>query len=496
MKQILPLLDRSSGKPLYEQLYKYLKRAVQRGELQDGEKLPSLRSLSALLSVSITTVEQAYAQLIVEGYAESRPQSGYYVTRGVFPAASDVTAPDADGQTGGPETGSTGASARTDLQLGPADLPVPAPPYAYDLACFDFAKWKKCYNSVLNDWPQQLLFESDPRGEESLRHEISRYVFASRGVRCDKDRIVIAAGTQQITALICSLLQRRGISNVSVEQPGYLPVRSIFRDRGFRMTPVGVTSDGIRIEKLPVNLPSAVYVNPSNQFPTGAIMPASRRYALLDWAAANGSYIIEDDYDSELRYFGRPVPALQGLDEHDRVFYLGSFSSTLFPSARISYMVVPQHLSEPLSEIVREHSQSCSKAEQLALALFMERGYYRKGINRLRRMYAAKLNAVIRVLEGHPGLDVINTWSGISLLLRIQPEECSSPLFDTARSGETGDLAAALCASARDAGVELIPVTDIESAPDGILLNLYYTRVPLADIEKTMQALLRAWQIA
>ena len=159
-------------------------------------------------------------------------------------------------------------------------------------------------------------------------------------------------------------------------------------------------------------------------------------------------------------------------------------------------MVVPQHLSEPLSEIVREHSQSCSKAEQLALALFMERGYYRKGINRLRRMYAAKLNAVIRVLEGHPGLDVINTWSGISLLLRIQPEECSSPLFDTARSGETGDLAAALCAAARDAGVELIPVTDIESAPDGILLNLYYTRVPLADIEKTMQALLRAWQIA
>ena len=188
--------------------------------------------------------------------------------------------------------------------------------------------------------------------------------------------------------------------------------------------------------------------------------------------------------------------ARDGLTDDDRVIYLGSFSSTLFPSARISYMVVPQHLSEPLSEIVREHSQSCSKAEQLALALFMERGYYRKGINRLRRMYAAKLNAVIRVLEGHPGLDVINTWSGISLLLRIQPEECSSPLFDTARSGEIGDLAAALCASARDAGVELIPVTDIESAPDGILLNLYYTRVPLADIEKTMQALLRAWQIA
>lgn len=469
MKQILPLLDRTSEKPLYEQLYKYLKYAVQRGELLDGEKLPSLRSLSAALDISITTVEQAYAQLMVEGYVASRPQSGYYVSRAAFPASG--------GNSGEQDIA---AAAAADAPADPDTLLAPAPPYTYDLACFDFAKWKKCYNSVLNNWPQQLLFESDPRGEESLRHEVSRYVFESRGVRCDKDRIIIAAGTQQITSLICSLLQRRGVSNVSVEQPGYLPVRSIFRDRGFRITPVGITSDGIRIEKLPVNLPSAVYVNPSNQFPTGAVMPAPRRYALLDWAAANGSYIIEDDYDSELRYFGRPVPALQGLDENDRVFYLGSFSSTLFPSVRISYMVVPQHLTDILSETIREHSQSCSKAEQLALALFMERGYYRKGIKRLRRMYAAKLNAVIRVLEGHPGLEVINTWSGISLLLRVRAAAEEAPV---------------LCEKARAAGVEVLPVSESTPSEDGILLNLYYTRVPLEQIEPAMQALLRTWGI-
>ncbi len=472
MKQIMPLLDRGGDKPLYEQLYGYLKSAIRSGELRNGEKLPSLRSLAASLSISITTVEQAYAQLMVEGYVESRDRAGYYVGRGAFsssplPAAGDAGAPEDD---------------RPD-----APYLNTAPPYVCDLACFDFAKWKKCYNSVLNDWPQQLLFESDPRGEESLRYEISRYVFASRGVRCDKDRIVIAAGTQQITALICSLLQRRGISNVSVEQPGYLPVRSIFRDRGFRITPVGVTQDGIRIEKLPANLPSAVYVNPSNQFPTGAVMPASRRYALLEWAAANGSYIIEDDYDSELRYFGRPIPALQGLDESDRVIYLGSFSSTLFPSARISYMVVPQHLAQLLQEIMTEHTQSCSKAEQLALALFMARGYYRKGINRLRRMYAAKLNEAVRILEGCPDLEVINTWSGISLLLRVRPAE---PVTESNKKA----LAALLSKQAATAGVEAAPVEESdEMTGGGILLALYYTRIPLREVGQTMQRMLDAW---
>ena len=485
MKQILPLLDRSADTPLYEQLYDYLKTAVKTGDLQDGEKLPSLRSLSASLQVSITTVEQAYAQLMVEGYVQSRPQSGYYVTHGAFPAAGGRLEDAADAYPGSP-----GQAASADHTAGSQALIPPAqqldsylekePAFLYDLSCFDFTKWKKCYNSVLNDWPQQLLFESDPRGEASLRHEISRYVFASRGVRCDKDRIVIAAGTQQITSLICSLLQRLDITNVAVEQPGYLPVRSIFRDRGFRMTPVGVTEDGIRIEQLPANLPSAVYVNPSNQFPTGAVMPATRRYALLDWAAANGSYIIEDDYDSELRYFGKPIPALQGLDEKDRVIYLGSFSSTLFPSARISYMVVPQHLVPLFEETVMEHSQSCSKAEQLALALFMQRGYYRKGINRLRRMYAAKLNAAVQVLGSASGLEVLNTWSGISLLLRVRP-------------GASALSADALCRAARDAGVEVNPVEDPAANERGFLLSLYYTRIPLADVEKTLQAMLLAW---
>ncbi|MBQ3964685.1 MAG: PLP-dependent aminotransferase family protein [Firmicutes bacterium] len=476
MKQILPLLDRTLSTPLYEQLYKYLKSAVRSGELRDGEKLPSLRSLASSLSISITTVEQAYAQLMVEGYVRSRPQSGYYISSGPFP--DEDTAP--------------AVSRRSDQETAGADTAAPdtntsEPAYTYDLACFDFAKWKKCYNSVLNDQPQQLLFEADPRGEDALRREISRYVFASRGVRCSKDRIVIAAGTQQITSLIASLLQRRGISNVAVEQPGYLPVRSIFRDRGFRVTPVGVTEDGIRIEKLPANLPSAVYVNPSNQFPTGAIMPASRRYALLRWAAENDSYIIEDDYDSELRYFGRPIPALQGLDEGDRVFYLGSFSSTLFPAARISYMVVPQHLSSLLETTLREHSQSCSKAEQLALALFMERGYYRKGINRLRRMYAAKLNAAIRMLSEQPGIDLLNTWSGISLLLRVHP---ATPVTKDNKKA----LAALLSEQAATAGMEAVPVEESdEMTGGGILMALYYTRIPLREIEQTLRRMLDAW---
>ena len=263
----------------------------------------------------------------------------------------------------------------------------------YDLSSFDFVKWKKCFSKILNDYPQTLLFESDPQGELALRHEIAKYVFTSRGVRCHPDQIAIAAGTQQLTVLLSTLLRRMGIDHVAVEDPGYQPVISSFSDRGFAMTKVPVASDGIAIEKLPANIRAAAYVNPSNQFPTGAVMPIARRYMLLDWAQANGSYIIEDDYDSE---------PMQGLDEHSRVIYLGSFSSTLFASIKISYMVMPQSVAQAFNAFRENYTQTCSKTEQLTLALFMERGYYQTGIKKMRRLYSQKLKAVIDAFSGVP----------------------------------------------------------------------------------------------
>ena len=257
-------------------------------------------------------MEQAYDQLAVEGYIQSKPQSGYYACaidpehlqsapRSRFAASDDET------------TDFNGLSGLDRTQLSGY----------YDPACFDFVKWKKCMTRVLTEYTDFLYSEGDLRGEAPLRHEISKYIYQARGVRCQPEQIVIGAGTQQLTGLLCIILANMGIDYVAFEEPGYLPVRSIFRDRGFKMTTVPVQKDGIRIENLPANIRSTAYVSPSIQFPTGSVMPVGRCYELLEWAEQNDSIIIEDDYNSELRYFGRAVPSLQGLDHNQRVVYLG-----------------------------------------------------------------------------------------------------------------------------------------------------------------------------
>ena len=431
MKAILPDLDPRSSIPLYIQLFEYIKAAILNHEIVPGEKLPSLRNLSETLEISITTTGLAYEQLEVEGYIVSRPRSGYYVSEivsGTPIAKTKETGP----VSGDPADFTDPLSDETQVAEDELILHDEPSRKIYDLSSFDFVKWKKCFSKILNDYPQTLLFESDPQGELALRHEIAKYVFTSRGVRCHPDQIAIAAGTQQLTVLLSTLLRRMGIDHVAVEDPGYQPVISSFSDRGFAMTKVPVASDGIAIEKLPANIRAAAYVNPSNQFPTGAVMPIARRYMLLDWAQANDSYIIEDDYDSELRYIGRPIPAMQGLDEHSRVIYLGSFSSTLFASIKISYMVMPQSVAQAFNAFRENYTQTCSKTEQLTLALFMERGYYQTGIKKMRRLYSQKLKAVIDAFSGVPQIDTVNTYSGINITLTTGSPDVSRELLGRA----------------------------------------------------------------
>ena len=312
MKAIIPNIDETSKRPYYLQLYDYIKNAILSGEISTGEKLPSLRSLSKSLGLSMTTVELAYSQLTVEAYIYSRPQSGYY--------SDNVRTP-----------GTVPVLKKMDSSPLDQTLEAQEPEFYYDPDCFDFNKWKKCVNKVITEYSPLLFFESDPQGEKALRYEIAKYLYQSRGVSCTSSQIVIGAGTQQLTNQLTNILKAMSIDHIAVEDPGYIPVINIFRDRGFAITPVKVGKEGIRIEKLPSNIRSAVYVSPSNQVLTGAVMPIGRRYELLDWAFQNNSIIMEDDYDSELRYFGKPIPALQGLDTKGSVVYLGSFSATLFP---------------------------------------------------------------------------------------------------------------------------------------------------------------------
>ena len=457
MKRIILETENSNGQFLYEQLYETIKEDILKGSIAAGEKLPSLRSLSKDLQISMTTIEQAYSQLLVEGYIVSRPQSGFFAAE-INPAAGRI---------------------REETVEEITEEVLSENEYVHDPSSFDFVKWKKCANEVFNYYSDQLLFESDPQGEMALRNEVAKYIFRSRGVKASPDRIVIGAGTQQITSHLSRILLRMDIKLVSLEEPGYLPVQSVMKDSGLQIYRIPVNDDGIDILKLPANIRSAVYVSPSNQFPTGAVMPVGRRYELIDWADRNDSFIIEDDYDSELRYFGRPVPALKSLDEKNRVVYLGSFSSTLFPAIKISYMVLPGEMAEIFGEIKNAYTQTCSKSEQLTLALFMEKGYYYTGIRKLRSMNTRKLDAVLKGIDRYFGSDVVplDTRSGITLTLKVRSRKDFSELIGLAQ----------------EIGLEMVPISAITDQ-DTSALSFYYSQIPLELIDNKIKELAKIWR--
>lgn len=472
MKAIIPSIDEHSKRPYYLQLYDYIKEAVLSGEMREDEKLPSLRSLSRSLGLSMTTIELAYNQLAVEGYIYSKPQSGYYISS-VLPRQTGFSGSSDSAAIPGP------AAAPADCSPLDETLKAQSPEFYYDPDCFDFNKWKKCVNKIITEYSPLLFFESDPQGEKALRYEISKYLYQSRGVICNPDQIVISAGTQQITNHLANILKKMSVHHVAVEEPGYLPVNNIFRDRGFSITPVKVGRSGIAIEKLPSNIRSAVYVSPSNQVPTGAVMPVGRRYELLEWAIQNNSIIMEDDYDSELRYFGKPIPALQGLDTKGTVVYLGSFSTTLFSSIKISYMVLPAAMADIFRSIRTDYTQTCSKMEQLTLALFMERGFYQTNIKKLRTLYSQKLHTIVRCLTTD-FTKPTNTSSGINIIVRINCKKTAEQL----------------CADAKALGIAAIPTaayTGGTHTPSTSLI-LYYNQIPLDKIPDAMDRLLMAWR--
>lgn len=468
MKAIIPDFQPDSAAPLYQQLYRYIKTAILEGNILPSEKLPSLRSLSKSLKLSLTTIELAYNQLLVEGYIYSKPQSGYYVNQ----ISAGMGSIRKNGQTAIYEA----------VSLPEADLLSDFEKNGYyDMSCFQFVKWKKCINQVLTEYSHLLLREGDPKGEKALRHEISQYVYQSRGVTCTPGQIVIGAGTQQIMGQLCTILTKIGMKHVTVEDPGYLPVRNIFRDRDFSITSVPVGKEGISISRLPANIRSAVYVSPSNQFPTGYVMPIGKRYELLDWAMRNDSMIIEDDYDSELRYFGKPIPSLQGLDHNQRVVYLGSFSSTLFPSIKISYMILPPHMASIFDTFQGDYTQTCSKTEQLTLALYMSKGLYQTNIKNLRTLYSQKLQSVLSILNKRASdfIQPINSSSGINMLISVRSKK----------------NAALLCREALELGISIVPITTYTEAPaeTSVPLIFYYNQIPLTEMESALEGLVEKW---
>lgn len=459
MKQIILNKDNSSGRFLYEQLYKDIKSQILSGEMFPGDKCPSIRGLASDLDISVTTVMQAYNQLMAEGYIRNRPGSGYYVERVIT------------------QNNQTSSQSLTKSE-SPKGISFKASEYIYDEEAFDFIKWKKCASRVFTEYSSDLLYGSDIKGENSLRKEIAEYLFRSRGVHTDADNIVIAAGTQQIVFHLGRILKKTGINLISVESPGYSPVKSMFLDAGFTTADIPVAESGISVESLPVNIPSAVYVSPSNQFPTGVVMPIARRYEILDWAGTNSSFVIEDDYNSELRYFGKPLPTIRSLDNGDNVIYLGSFSSTLFSAIRISYMVLPSSLIKLFDDEAGNYSQTCSKSEQLTLAEFMSQGYYYTALRKKRALFTKKLRTVLDTFDKfeHEDLSLINTNSGLFVTIKISSAADASEYIDIATKLK-------------------IYTTFIKelSSENEKYISLYYSYIPLDKIERMISELISEW---
>ena len=465
MNTITPVLDYDSKKPLYIQLYEYIKNEIMCGRLAMGNKLPSLRSLAANLKISITTIELAYNQLAVEGYITSREKSGYYVnTTGEEPSSNSVYYP--------PVFQNLSRKPQKDRFM-----------YS-DTALFDFVKWKKCLNFVINEYSEELAFEASPQGEKILREQISHYLYMTRGVVCHPDQIIIAAGTQSIINLACSFISAMQLDNIAFEDPGYLPSVNVFKDRGFKTIPISISEHGASLEAIKAASPSVICVSPSIQFPLGTVMPIGNRRELLKYASSTGSIIIEDDYASELRYFGKPVPPLKSLDENAPVLYLGSFSSVLFPSLKISYMVLPAVMI-PYSDTVMEfYNQTCSKTEQLALATYMEKGLLHTHVKKLRKLYSQKISLASSTLTEIFGdkITISSKESGLNMLIKINCDR----------------TAAELSAIAENHGCNMVPLHKYQTNKkdeDKSTLIFYYSNIPTDSIVPGIKALAAAWNL-
>lgn len=463
----LIMLSPDSREPLYIQLYKYFKGEIENSRLGEGEKLPSIRGLAKSLAVSKITVEKAYQQLMSEGYIENCDRSRYRVNK--FEGIVFKTAWPAEVHAA--ETAGKREESKVLYDFASGEM---------DQDGFNFSLWKRYISKVFLN-TERLVGYGIIQGEEELRSEIARYVHNSRGGKVHKEQIIIGPGVQSLLNMLCSILKADNCS-IAFEEPGFKNGRHIFADHGFHIIPIEMKPDGMNMDELVASQTRLVYISPSHQFPTGYIMPIGKRNRLLRWAEEVGATIIEDDYDSEFRYFGRPIPALKGLDSGENVIYLGSFSKVMPPSMRISYMVLPDRLLPVYHKNSTLYNQAASTIEQLALAKFMADGHLDRQIRRLRKLYYEKSLLFFDVLRQVFGerIEVNDTESGLHTLITVKSNRKARELVDRA-----------MCKGCRVASVQDYYWENIpEEYPRMIL---YFSKIPAGDMLEAVQALKEAW---
>lgn len=431
--------DERGDRGLCEYLYSSIKNQILQGILRADEKLPSKRSLASHLGISVITVQNAYGQLISEGYIYSIEKKGFFVTDILLGKSDSVFGGTGNGNLWGQGMSVNSVSA-ADLvddsktlapvnSIGESDFFTDFRSNSTSYEKFPFSLWAHTMRKVLNSGDEKLLQRVGVKGIYELRRSIADYLREFRNMNVKPEQLVIGAGTESLYSMVVQLLGQGKV--YAVENPGYHKVAGVFRMNGAGTKPVMIDSQGINPAELEKICADVVHVSPAHHFPTGIVMPVRRRQELLAWAdGAPDRFIIEDDYDSEFRFNGKPLPTLQSADMGGRVIYINSFSKTLAPSFRMSYMVLPENLLPDFDEKFGFYSCPVSAFEQYTLSEFIRDGFYGKHIIRMKNFYRNLRNELIRAMEN----------SRISGKMIIKEEEAGLHFLLSVKSDESSDV--------------------------------------------------------
>lgn len=429
-------MENRGGLPLYEYLYRCIRADILGGTLSTDERLPSKRALAEHLRLSVITVESAYQQLEAEGYVYTRPKRGFFVA----------------------------PVEQTPRPAAPAPIPAEPPTRAWKLdlgrnqvdgSRFPVSTWARLTRQVLSEGGAAILSPTPHQGLYALRQAIADDLRDFKGMAVSPEQIVVGAGAEYLYMLLAQLLGGgpSGRETVfAVEDPGYPKIRQVYSKCGAACVPVPIDRQGMNLQALESSGANVVHISPTHHYPTGIVTPIGRRQALLRWAEKSGGVIIEDDYDSEFRFTGRPIPTLQSIDTRGQVVYMNTFSQTISPSMRMGFMVLPPRLLERYRRELDFYACTVPVLEQHVLARFLSGGYYEQHLSRMRKEYRARRAAVIEAFRASSFANRVTfseQGAGLHFLLRL----------DTRRSDES------LLRRAESLGVRLGFLSEYEAVP-------------------------------
>lgn len=451
--------------PRYMELYEQMKRLISEGHYQEGMKLPSKRKLAESLKISPLTVEAAYGQLIAEGYVYAIEKKGYFVREQV-----DLIEPDE----------------KVTFSFEPEERLTHHDRYRFqtnvvDTSLFPHSTWKKLSREVLSENYEEMLNVVHPQGVQALRVEIAKYLNLYRGISVHPSQIIIGSGSTSLIGLIVEMIGRH--KTYAIENPSYPKIYHLFKSNDVKLHPIDLDDFGINMHSIKQIGPNVIHVTPSHQFPMGITMPIQRRNELINYVSSTEDrWIIEDDYDSEFRYQGKPIPALKSLDYHDRVIYMNTFTKTLAPSFRMSYMVLPQKLLKVYQMMSSYHGCTVPNFEQYIMTKFMSGGYFERHINRMRHHYREKLEILMRVTAHLDAIELIGHEAGLHLVMAVKRDVSGEALVDLAKAHD----------------IEVSCVEHYNHLPDFKtkypMIVIGYSGIPKDEVESAVIDLMKAWK--